>query len=295
MPIYNIRKVNSMTVQVDVILRKGEKTFTIFNAPDAHWDNPKCDRELLTEHLNYAKSKEALIIMPGDTFCIMQGKYDPRRSKSDVRPEHNKVNYIDAVVNDAANYFAPYADNLILGNGNHETAILKNLETDILERFAGLLNKNNPVMGYHFWVVLAIYEEGSNDKQRETYKMYCNHGSGGGGPVTRGQIDFSRQLMYVEGADCISMGHIHEKNTGEAMVHFFNNAGNVYKPQARSVLMLRSSTYKQEYIHSGFHIEKGRGPKPLGGTFIDLHYNRTAKGASLVHEPRFFGTKTFDI
>ena len=88
---------------------------------DLHWDNPKCDRSLLTRHLKQAQERGAKVIINGDFFCFMQGKYDPRRNKMDILPEHNKANYIDAVIEDAVNWFAPYAkDILLIGYGNHE-------------------------------------------------------------------------------------------------------------------------------------------------------------------------------
>ena len=68
---------------------------------DLHWDNPKCDRNLLKKHLDYCLENDIKVMLNGDTFCLMQGKFDPRRSKKDIRPEHNKVNYLDAVIVDA--------------------------------------------------------------------------------------------------------------------------------------------------------------------------------------------------
>ncbi len=118
-----------------------EKSINLLLMSDLHWDNPKCDRELLKNHLDEAVKRDCKIILNGDTFCIMQGKYDPRRSKKDIRPEHNKANYIDAVIHDAVDWFAPYKDHILLvGYGNHETAILKALETDPVQRFVDLLN-----------------------------------------------------------------------------------------------------------------------------------------------------------
>jgi hypothetical protein len=71
----------------------------------------------------------------------MQGKFDPRRSKKDIRPEHNKANYLDAVIEDAVEWFAPYADILtVVGYANHETGIIRNVETDPLQSFVDLLN-----------------------------------------------------------------------------------------------------------------------------------------------------------
>ena len=64
----------------------------------------------------------------------MQGAYDPRKNKNDIRPEHNKANYLDAVVNDAVQWFSPYAHLIkVVGYGNHETNILKRQETDVIE------------------------------------------------------------------------------------------------------------------------------------------------------------------
>jgi hypothetical protein len=296
MPTYETTKLNSMTLVVNVTLRKDEKHFDIFSSPDHHWDNPKCHRELLKEHMDEALGVGAAIVLPGDTFCMMQGKYDPRRNKSDIRPEHNKANYIDTVISDAADWYKPYRESIVcIGTGNHESAILKSLETNILERFGGELGGGVPVMGYHGWIIFRVHVEGI-EGARANFKYYFNHGTGGGGAVTRGQIEFSRLMMCVEGADAISTGHVHERNLSEVMVHYFDENSAAYTPKIRSILLVRSSTYKQEYVEHGFHIEKGRPPKPLGGTFIRLHLSRDKKGSwILTAEPRFKGTKAIDL
>jgi hypothetical protein len=43
-----------------------------------------------------------------------------------------------------------------------------------------------------------------------SYRIKYFHGSGGGGPVTKGTIQFNRMSTMVEGADLIWMGHVHE-------------------------------------------------------------------------------------
>jgi hypothetical protein len=291
---FTAQKINGMTVVVNGYLAKGEKEFNIFISPDHHWDNPKCDRELLKRDMDEAKRLNAAILMPGDTFCLMQGKYDPRRNKADVRPEHNVSNYLDAVITDAAKFYGPYRENIVaLGNGNHESAILNRIETNVLERFAGELGGGVPVMGYHGWVIFRIHEH--TGKHFWTYKIYFKHGSGGGGPVTRGQIEFSRYMMEVEGADCITAGHIHEKNNSEVMVHYFDTNARSYKPKARSVLLLRASTYKQEYTKNGWHVERGAPPKPLGGNFLTLHCNRNEKTSWINAEAKIRTNQPLDI
>ncbi len=295
MPTYAIKKLNKFVCEVRVTLKKGEKDFDIFIAPDHHWDNPKCDRKLLKKHLDEAMEKEAIIILPGDTFCLMQGKWDPRRSKKDIRPEHNVHNYLDAVINDAIEWYKPYSKNMILGNGNHETAILKNLETDVLERFAGGLGNNVPVMGYQGWVIFKLMQpNGINVKT--TIKLYFHHGYGGGGAVTRGQISMSRHMMAVEGADIITQGHIHEKSNTEVMMHYMDDNTNSMSAKIRSVLLVQSSTYKQEYTEGGFHIEKGRPAKPLGGNFVRVstYYDSTGN-IKLNKSAMFYGTETITL
>jgi hypothetical protein len=101
---------------------------------DLHWDNPHCDRGLLKNHLDEAVKRNAAIILNGDTYCCMGGKYDRRADKSLIRPEHNTDRYFDAIVDTSVEWFAPYAKNILLiGYGNHETAIIKHGETDLLQ------------------------------------------------------------------------------------------------------------------------------------------------------------------
>jgi hypothetical protein len=40
---------------------------------DIHWDNPKCDRQLLKKHLDYCLEHNIPVHINGDMFCLMQG------------------------------------------------------------------------------------------------------------------------------------------------------------------------------------------------------------------------------
>ena len=62
---------------------------------DIHWDNPKCNRKLLKYDLDYCLKESIPIMINGDMFCLMQGRGDNRRNKSDIRPEHNNAKYLD--------------------------------------------------------------------------------------------------------------------------------------------------------------------------------------------------------
>lgn len=245
---------------------------------DLHWDNPKCDRDLLKKHLDLALKGGNDILLNGDTFCLMQGAYDPRKSKSDIRPEHNVNNYLDAVVNDAIEWFKPYAHLIkVVGYGNHETNIIKRQETDVIQRFVFGLNRECGTSiqagGYGGWV---IYQFERANKIRSAFKIKYFHGSGGGGPVTKGVIQFNRMSTFVQDADLIWMGHVHECNE---VVYTSEYLDQYYNIKLKNILMVRTATYKEEYNNGkgGWHVERMATPKPLGGRWLEISYERKTK------------------
>jgi hypothetical protein len=261
---------------------------------DIHWDNPHCNRDLLKKHLDQALEINADILFNGDTFCLMQGAYDPRKSKNDIRPEHNKTNYLDAVVNDAIDWFSPYAHLIkVVGYGNHETNILKRAETDVIDRFVfGLNSKNNTsveVGGYGGWIVYQ-FQRGVNAGMA-AYKIKYMHGFGGGGPVTRGVIQFNRMSTFVEGADMVWMGHVHEDHELTYTIESLNNHNKV---KLKDILMVRTPTYKEEYQggKGGWHVERGSAPKALGGRWLEIHPERIRKGDKETIKVNAFTYKT---
>src|SRR3990167_5322867 len=76
---------------------------------DRHHDNIYCNRALEKYDLDQAKERNALIADFGDLFCAMQGKYDPRSSMDDIRPEDVGADYLDRIVKHAAEFYGPYA------------------------------------------------------------------------------------------------------------------------------------------------------------------------------------------
>jgi hypothetical protein len=244
---------------------------------DLHWDNPKCDRVLLKKHLDLALKGGNDVLLNGDTFCLMQGAYDPRKSKQDIRPEHNVNSYLDAVVNDAIEWFKPYAHIIkVVGYGNHETNIIKRQETDVIQRFVFGLNRecntDIQVGGYGGWIVYQF----KDNVIRKTFKIKYFHGSGGGGPVTKGVIQFNRMSSFIDGADMIWMGHVHECNEVIYTSEFLNKSHGI---ELRNILMVRTATYKEEYNKGlgGWHVERGATPKPLGGRWLNMSPERIYK------------------
>jgi UDP-2,3-diacylglucosamine pyrophosphatase LpxH len=254
-----------------VIIHKSNYEHTqILAASDVHWDNPKCDRKLLKKDFDEAVKRNAKIILPGDFFCAMQGQADPRKMKGDIRPEHNNNKYFDSLVETAAEWLLPYKDNILMfGYGNHETNIVKRQETDLLQRLVTLLNYQGASIelgGYGGWIVFNFVRSG---RVQMGYKIKYMHGWGGGGAVTKGTIQFNRIKTWVEGADMILMGHVHEDHELSYQVEYINGLNIVHQ---KRVLMVRSATYKEEYQDGtrGWHVMTGKPPKPMGGRWIHL-------------------------
>ena len=247
---------------------KGWGSYRFLLLSDIHWDNPKCDRKLLKRHLDEAKAGGHPILINGDLLDLMGGKKDRRANKETVRPEHQVVNYFDAVVSDCAKFFKPYAELIhLIAYGNHETAIINHQEFDCLRTFAHLIGRTEVLGTYSGWV---MYQFKSTGNQGQTLRIKYHHGSGGGGVVTRGAIQFNRMATMVEGADIIWSGHVHESTE---IIYSIERLNRNNRPELVNCYMVRTSTYKEEYLPGmGWHVERGAPPKPLGGRWLDVKF-----------------------
>ena len=274
-------EVKRITRNAHSIFLDNVEDYRIALLSDIHFDNPKCDRNKLKQHLDYCKEQNIPIFINGDFFCLMQGKYDPRRSKKDIRPEHNVANYIDAVIEEAVTWWSPYAHLLtVIGYGNHETAIIKNLETDPLQRFVDMLNYTNKsnvfTGGYGGWILIKKKLK-SNWVVSRTMKYF--HGSGGGGIVTKGAINLTRALESYENMDIFTMGHIHENSSRNDVRDSFeyNTGKHAYEQIQKQIHLCITGSYKEEYEDGafGWHVERGAPIKPVGGRILMIHARRS--------------------
>jgi hypothetical protein len=245
---------------------------------DEHFDNAECDRALLKRHHDEARARNAPIFKFGDIFCAMQGKWDKRSDQDQLRPEHRGNNYLDKLVNTAGDWFAPYADHIaLITPGNHETAIIGRHNTNLTERLLVKLREKTeiPHLG-DFWGFVQFRFKFNDGPGNYVTKNLCyHHGYGGGGEVTRGLIDNNRTRGQY-GADIFYSGHIHRRNADENIVTEVNNAGRICR---RVQLFLRGGTYKNET--RGWHAEKGRAARPLGGYWLHFKARQCRKEKSI--------------
>lgn len=254
---------------------KSREPLRISFSSDHHIDSTHCRRDMIAESMEAACSNGAPIVMIGDFFDVMGCQRDPRSSKKGLRPEylHGGRDYLDAVVEDAANFLAPFAKNIALVcRGNHETAIQKNAETCVTSRLVERLRVlGSPARagGYAGWLWVKCTR--SKYAGTSTYRVFWHHGSGGAGGSTRGIGEFARIGDYIEGADAIVCGHVHQRGIYETRRQRLTSAGVVV---TRSVHHVRCGCWKDDFHGEGWAVEKGIGPRPMGGWVLELRQTR---------------------
>lgn len=245
---------------------------------DEHWDNPHSNQELIAKHMQEAVDEGAPIIKGGDQLCLMQGRYDPRRSRDDIRPEHDAPNYIDKIVEGYGDFCEFAAPNIaFMGRGNHELSILRHLETDVIERVGERLRAAGSSVvtgGIGGWIICKIRVSKTN---KISVPIFYTHGTGGGGPVTKGVIGTNRRAVYLPDAQVVISGHIHEEWVVTLCRDRLSKQGRVYQDEQVHIC---SATYKDEYDPpaSTWHTQVGRPPKPIGGTWLELTLHKEFDG-----------------
>jgi len=245
------------------------QTATFFLASDIHLDNPKCNRALLTKHLDEMKRRDGAALFFGDVLCMMQGKYDKRSDKGSIRPEHLGGNYFDLVFRESADWLKPWSDRILLmSDGNHETAVISRNEIDPLENVVRLMrDQGSPVehMGYQGYVRFVFSKEGKQRVRRCT--LFFHHGAWGG-IITKGTMGGSRYSSIAPDADLLVNGHNHERTITAHPCYRVANNGQVWIEQRWH---LQTGTYKQEFGGTGgWAVERIVMPKSLGGIWLEL-------------------------
>ena len=274
---------NVHTVKFDDISAGWEQWILL--SADHHVDNIKCNRELLRQHLELARRRQALVFVFGDLFCAMQGKYDPRSDMDELRSEDKVEKYLDSIVKHAAEFYAPFAKQFcLIGDGTHERSITKHHHTSLISNLVHRLNSDHGgnvfTGGFGGWVRFMF----TIQKTRRTSKlMKYHHGAGGGGPVTKGVIQTARQAVYLPDADIVVNGHTHDAWILPIKRERLSRKGKLYKDL---LWFVRTPGYKDGYGEGdkGFETEKWQPPKPLGAIWLRF-YMEEKRGIELELTP----------
>ena len=269
------RKINERVYELRAMFKFANTRFRFLALTDLHWDSAHCDRSFLKKHLDYALAENAPVIIVGDLFDVMQGRFDPRADPETLRPEHRGSNYFDLISATALEWFAPYAAILcLITPGNHEASILKRNEVDLIDRLThGLRTQyGSPVLYGEDWCYLLQKNNRSTDGigNTKTKKVFLHHGYGGGGESSRG-INQHQATRSQWQADCFISGHIHRRNTDHNMITSVSGKGNI---ETTEQWFVRCGSYKQE-LDCGWHISRGAAARPLGGWWITTEMTRS--------------------
>lgn len=244
---------------------------------DVHFDSIKCDRQAFMRLNAEAAERGAAIFVFGDFFDAMQGKFDKRSSKAELRPEYRVANYPKAIVQDAAEKLSPYIRNYaMVSEGNHETALRNRSEIDLTDDLTTLIRLSDniniwpgPYAGFiRFRFVRGLFPVG-RERVMDTIDLAFHHGSGGDPAITRGMIAHQRMSTYLM-ADIIVTGHNHEFWQAWDVIRYVSQSGKQFE---RSRLHLKVPTLKDGYGTKGrgFDVERLK-PKPLGAWWLNFFY-----------------------
>jgi hypothetical protein len=256
-----MRKENDAFI-IDMVGSQGER-FGFLLMSDVHIDSLKCERNLLISHLKYALERNLKVLIFGDLFDCMGGKYDKRTSKGDLRPEYQVDDYFNAIVEDAARILGPYSEIIEgIGEGNHETSIKKHHEIDLTKMICKELGVTPlPYSGF-----IRFKYERNGGGARSSKVMYYTHGNGGNSPVTKGVIQTNRRQVQIQ-ADYFVSGHNHN----EFILPLPRvELTDLNRLKFNNVVHINTGTYKREWGKSAFSQEKGFSPEVLGCARIEI-------------------------
>lgn len=265
------------TVTLDGIQAGWEQWLCIMS--DNHHDSVRCNRKLEEQHFKLARERNAVVLIFGDFFDAMQGRFDPRRDSPELRPEYRgKSNYYDLLVRDAAEFLRPYAQNIaLIAPGNHELSVLKNANTMLTDRLCGEINRMGGSVvhgGFGGWVMLRCV---MRKTVSQTIRIKYFHGAGAEAPMSKGVIQSSRQAMYQPDAHIVVNGHNHQ---GYMVSHVRERITDRGKQYYDLCYHLRIPGYKMDYGDGsgGWDVTRGGQPKPNGCWWVHLTYSTAIDG-----------------
>jgi hypothetical protein len=242
------------------------------------------DVALMGRELDEAAECGDSLLFNGDVFDAILHK--DKRSTADVHhPSYRgRKDGLDQVVRDVAEFLMPYARaGLIkmIGQGNHELAVEKYADTDLVRRLIDILEQGSGHPIAHGmtngFVVHRLRAPASVGDWTADHRTNYMHGSGGQAPVTEGITALKRHALGVQ-ADLYWQGHRHYR-----WVH--DGARQAYDPRtARMViqqyLLVMTGAYFITY--DGQSQESIRRDGRRSNYAADFNYHVQARGGCRV-------------
>ena len=260
---------------------------------DTHIGARNVDYKLIKEEVADAIKSKARLLLNGDVFDMILVK-DMKRFRADcLHPKlTGKGDLVNQAIEWAVEIFGPAADLIdMVGVGNHEEAVTKYHGTDVTKLFVNELKRKRRridhtihyggytgFVDYRFRWPNKSASKTSHDSKR--FVIYYHHGAGGGAPITKGMIDFSRK-GWVD-ADVIWHGHKHHDLTNKIQRLACPILG--YQPNVRTVRHIQTGAYFDTYQGqtqeslgengrlTNYAADWGVAPSGKGGTIVRLSF-----------------------
>jgi len=241
---------------------------------DLHLDNPKADRKAIKRLLDEAVARNALVVLLGDVFDVMQGYGDRRATLSALKKEYaGEGSYLTAVLDDVTEFLTPYAKHIwIILQGNHESSVLRYAGVRIEQMLAVNLKLagGHPVTpGYQTYAVVKLSRQ-VDVARGGSVPFWIAHGHGGGGEVTKGVIQAQRRAVTYPDARFVVSGHVHSSYfVAHEQWRLMHQSLRPYATEQEHYVV---GTFKDEFSNGkGYHVEKGRGPRLPSGWWAKFY------------------------
>ena len=262
------RRVHPNVIVADVDVAAHEAVWFLLRS-DAHHDAVGSAQELEAKHLKEAVERGAWILDVGDLFDCMQGRYDKRADRSQLREEYRHGPYLDVLVDVAEKRYRAFADRwLLMSPGNHETSVAKHNDTHLTERLYARLKPLAPQLQLGTYAGFVRLRFKIDGVRVGSYTIAYHHGYGGSAPVTRGVIQTNRMAIAYPDADLVWSGHTHTDFYLSIARHRLNASDGVDRDEQ---IHIKSPGYKEDTTAGeGWAVEKGFMPGSLGAWWLRL-------------------------
>lgn len=238
---------------------------------DLHGDSPHSNLKFLEATLN--KYPDSLLIIGGDHLDVMQNFGDRRASKSDLKKEFKREDYLNEIIDHNVRLWGKYAHRIIaFFVGNHEATQNRYHGIDLTRQIVKELNlrfSTNIICGDAAgWLKLRFIL----NKQKRTKNIYFAHRPISGGTRSKGMLSVDLIKGRYPDADIYIAEHIHDTWIKPERVEVLTPGGKV-KYKVKWVLQM--PTLKDEFKGKkrGYAHDKSFGATPVGLILLQFTLN----------------------
>lgn len=152
-------------------------TIQIHTFADEHIGDMHCDMQRLQERINYVANTE-------NAYCILNGDILDYASRSSIGDIETREFNIMGQLEKAVELFSPIKEKIIcITNGNHEARGYRKEGIDMSKMIAmqlGIEHLYSPTSAFVFLRFGTAIQTHARKNPKTLYKLYVNHGSGGG-------------------------------------------------------------------------------------------------------------------